>query len=77
MAKPDGRYKIDKSVPIPEVAHTKPSKYPFADMKSGDSFFVKGGVSKRFTSGNSWAKTHGGKFIVRTVTGGIRVWRIE
>jgi hypothetical protein len=32
--KGDGMFKIEKGIPLPE------SKYPFAEMEVGDSFFV-------------------------------------
>jgi len=63
---------IEKMVAIPE---SKP-KYPYEDMKIGDSFFVKGGNIQTIANSN-WrkGKALGMKFISRRVDDGVRVWR--
>jgi hypothetical protein len=35
-------YKIEKNIPIPPKRGGKGSKYPWGEMKQGDSFFVPG-----------------------------------
>lgn len=66
--------KIEKGIPI----HIK-SAYPFSSMEIGDSFFVKGLDSGRFSSTICYAKVKnpGMNFTSRTVDGGVRVWRIK
>lgn len=72
--------KIDKGIPLPKQVRT--SKYPFADLGVGDSFFVPG--VKAASLGNA-AKHHaartGHSYRSRTVTEdgvlGARIWRVE
>ncbi len=55
------------------------SKYPFASMKIGDSFFAPNLIaSKVRASAGAYAQRFPGFFFsVRKVEGGIRVWRVE
>ena len=68
-------YVIENSIPIPS---TKQQKYPFGDMKIGQSIFVKNAKMK----GNlhQASKMHGKslnkKFIARSINDGLRIWRI-
>lgn len=66
-------YKIDKNVPVPS-AQRKGSKYPWAQMKVGDSFFIPGKPKGLYAA----AKGAGIKITVRTVKEkgkeGVRVW---
>ncbi len=65
-------YKVEKGVPPPET-HT--SKYPFKSMAVGDSFFAPGG--SRLAIGAYAAKALGkSNYTVRSVDGGVRVWRL-
>ena len=67
-------YKIEKNIDIPPHKNTR---YPFGVMKVGDSFFVEGGKSNALScAARLHARRHGGKFTVRQVDGGVRVWRI-
>jgi hypothetical protein len=90
MTKPsmknNGTITIDKNVPIPERVWGKNgrvSKYPFRDMKLGDSFFIPRTTSARFTPNICQFKKLNPKFnfTVRTVVEkkvpGVRVWRIK
>lgn len=65
------RVDIEVGLPIPE----KVSKYPWNDLQIGQSFVYKG---KR-TSANAIAwkvgNEKGWKFTLRSVDGGIRIWR--
>jgi hypothetical protein len=77
---------IDTKVAIPPARRGRPKgkcQYPFAGMKTGDSFFVpgpQGTVWKVRTAASEWAYNNGAKFTTRAVvedlTPGIRVWRV-
>lgn len=69
--------KIDKGVPMPKPAKTeRPAKYPFSVMEVGDSFLVEGKTATAFAAQLQRAgRDYGRKFALRTVDGGIRVWR--
>lgn len=69
---------IETTVPIPKDNKGPKRKYPFAGMQVGDSFFVKDGIANRLSGICSyWQEKTGTKYMVRTVEGGIRVWRTE
>lgn len=77
-------YNIEKCIPIPPQGRSPgpPSKYPWAQMEVGDSFFVPGappkGVAKQLKSAASQQATrHGRRYATRLVEGGVRVWRIS
>lgn len=63
--------KVDKGIPIP-------NKWPFAEMKPGDSFAIPPEI-KRHTvavSAMRYAKRHGMKFTTRKMPDGtFRCWR--
>lgn len=71
---------IDKNIPLPVIERpqlvTRNSKYPWTKMEINDSFFVKDVKIKNF-SGSAYAagKRTGHKFAVRSMDGGVRVWR--
>ena len=80
---------IDKDLPPPSPTEGRPRKYPFPDMAVGDSFAVplsgtntaKGedtAAVKLRSSAIRYARTHGGKFTVRTdrQAGEARCWRV-
>jgi hypothetical protein len=69
-------YEIEDDVPLPELSRA--SKYPFAHMKVGQSFFVKGDADACMTVRNSayaHAKRYGKKFSCHSEKGGVRIWR--
>lgn len=72
---------IEKGVPMPADAGQGPSKYPWALMEIGDSFFVPNG--DRVATVRQQAAKKGGqlgrKFTVsaKGQNGGVRVWRTE
>lgn len=72
-------FEIERGVPVPTSGRY--SKYPFAGMQVGDSFFVPEGTSKKMSSihslCNQYGKKHGGVYKARRVDGGMRVWRVE
>jgi hypothetical protein len=75
---------IERGVPVPAAASGRPRKYPFAEMRKGDSFLVAFNDETPAklrallaTAANMWARKSGGKFTVRTLDTGVRVWRVE
>jgi hypothetical protein len=82
-------YQIDTDIPLPARtnpnAGATPSVYPLADMLVGDSFFVpcdsvtiadRRRVSAATAGFTRRRKDSGIKFSIRTVDGGLRVWRV-
>lgn len=72
---------IDKNVPLPEGV-ARETKWPFADMEVGDSFFAAGHTSNQMTNAAShWRKKKGWAFACRNVeeqnVKGARVWRTK
>lgn len=71
---------IDKNVPIPTKAD-RTTKYPWADMEIGDSFFVPKANKNTIASTSAAASVkyrHSYKTVevVQGRTKGVRVWRI-
>lgn len=87
----DGKFefKIEQGVPLPSRNYTGKkgkSKYPFAQMRSGDSFFVPVKTTARATAtnlsanGRKWAISNNLSnvhFVIRRVEDGVRIWRID
>jgi len=71
-------FKVEKDIPIPEIKE-RASKYPFAQMEVGDSFLVKDKRIKQnvesmmYYHSKKWNK----RFTLRTVSEGVRVWRVS
>jgi hypothetical protein len=69
-------YKIEKGIAIPPTQRKRTSKYPWADMKTGDSFFVPGKPKGLYAA----AKQNGLKIAVRPekkgTKEGVRVWKV-
>jgi hypothetical protein len=79
-------FKIEKNVPMPvSTTGRRESRYPFAAMEVGDSFFEprpegfdeKRHASRMVSACGSWGRPRGVCFTVRNVEGGVRVWRVE
>lgn len=73
--------KIDKKIPAPRRRIAGWHKYPFPDMKPGDSFFApEANVSSLMTTAN-YHKKNGQKYTARAVVEkgipGARIWRVE
>ena len=66
-------FKIETGFPIPV---TSKAKYPWAEMKVGDSFFVPAKVPSDINVTGAILNT-GFKFIRRSVDDGVRVWRVK
>ncbi|MCH8137233.1 MAG: hypothetical protein IIB77_14755 [Proteobacteria bacterium] len=72
-----GEIKIEERIKMPSRPGNR--KYPFPDMKIGDSFFVKlrAMVSAR-TAACAFAKRHPEfRFSTGIVDGGLRIWRVK
>lgn len=71
---------IEKEIEMPATERKltpRKSKYPFAEMELNDSFFLPDRVAKSFTpTVYAAGKRLGRKFAVRSVDGGVRVWRV-
>ena len=72
-------YPIETDVPIPPTGSRKGfSKYPFASLAVGHSFFVAGGIPKNMSvAAHRHGRALGRQFVVRKTDGGIRVWRVK
>jgi len=70
--------KVERNIPIPKigVGHTK---YPFPEMKVGDSVAVNGELKNRLRQAAfHYAKRHKPwSFKTRTVNGKMRLWRTK
>ncbi len=75
------RFKIDKKIPLPDHYKTgKVSKYPFPEMKVGDSFFVPGKSTAVKAAAFNWSKRNKEgkwKFCSSARDGGMRIWRLK
>jgi hypothetical protein len=75
-------FKIEQDVPIPRENWTGNNRYPFRDMKVGDSFFISsdtpGEAALRVRSSVCYFSKRNPEyhFTVLKVDGGCRVWRI-
>lgn len=71
----------EPNIPIPKRVHGRPSRFPFAEMGVGDSFFVSVAYEDIRNTVRHWSKAHKVKFVCRAVVEegmtGTRVWRTE
>ena len=74
--------KVEKYIPIPGPG--RQSKYPWSDLKPGDSFFVPTTETDHYRRKNSLNGTayyiEGARnwdLTVRNAPGGLRVWRVR
>lgn len=67
--------KIEKNVPMPgRIGMRKNERYPFDDMRVGDSFVIKGNETKR-SSVHSCARKRGYRVVTRKVGNNkYRIW---
>lgn len=69
-------FKIESGIPIPSKSGD--SRYPFREMKVGDSFFVPGKKAANLAGCLGYYRTrYKITLVTRTVDGGVRVWRTE
>ena len=74
--------KMEKGVEIPPIEYVRKPLYPYAQMQVGDSFCLpadEAGKVERSIRASAYrhSRVKGGKFVVRAVEDGIRVWRVE
>lgn len=67
-------FPIERGIPYPKPRRL--SRYPFAAMEVGESFFVPGRNALHMRSCAGWHQRNGKQFLSRDVDGGARVWRI-
>lgn len=70
-------FQIDKNVPIPTKRSGRISKYPFASMESGDSFFSTSPQYSVSACASRYGKLHKKKFTVAKEGEGVRCWRVS
>ena len=78
---------VDSGIPIPKTIQLpRAHKYPYGEMKKGDSFFVectapeqKNRQCNLLTNAKAWCTRNKKKFkfVSRFVEGGVRIWRIS
>lgn len=71
-------FEIDQGIPIPPKG--RPQRFPWSQMKVGDSFFASGDrntIACVRWAAKSRAKTTGEQFVTRTRPGGVRCWRVK
>lgn len=78
----NGKFVIEKDIPMPDDKFGPKCRYPWASMEVGDSVFFKGCTTTASSPANSahqWAKAHGRRFVSRYLPkeGGVRIWRYE
>lgn len=83
-AKKAAGFKVEKNIPLPARQirrFHRTSKYPFARMKVGDSFAIKGGdraaMAVRQAVHGYQRKAKGQKFSVRRFEESYRCWRLK
>lgn len=70
--------KVERGIPIPHATVGRHPKWPWKQMRVGDSFLIPGAKERSASSMAGHAgKVNGMKFVVRTVAGGVRVWRVK
>ena len=70
---------IDRNIPMPKIAYGigKTNKYPWPEMKIGDSFLFPPKVAYSSAHGNArdTGKRLGKRFAIRWTADGLRCWR--
>lgn len=67
---------VESGIPLPDRARVRSPKYPFDEMKVGDSFLIPGDVKKPTLIALAARKRHRPKlFTVRETSEGFRIWR--
>jgi hypothetical protein len=71
-------FQIEKNVPIPKNGLHGRNKYPWREMKVGDSFLFAKDITKATAYANAHAASRAGlKFLTRRTEKGFRCWRVE
>ena len=69
--------KIEDGIALTKRSTNRESKYPFAQMEVGQSFYVEQSSSPSSAATSFCRKNAGYKFVTRREKDGFRVWRIE
>lgn len=75
------KIQIEKGVPIPGNV-TRKTKYPFREMKVGESFFINDKIDPERTrkkiaaAASMFSRDKEYKFKTQVFEGGVRTWRI-
>lgn len=78
-------FEIEEGIPVPEKGVFGASKYPWAAMKVGDSFFVPGSTKKNFQgtvyqvakkTGATYRVENAEKVTDGETVAGVRCWRV-
>ena len=69
--------KIEDGIALTKRSTKRASKYPFAQMEVGQSFYVEQSNSPSSAVTSFCRKNAGYKFVTRREKDGFRVWRIE
>ena len=73
--------KVERNIKLPSQKRGKPAKYPWKELKVGDSFFVDGSekIYSMYSCVASYNKKASKKIKISTrLEGtGVRVWRIK
>ena len=70
-------YVVEDGVPVPPKRYTRKSKYPFVNMKAGQSVMIPGKTYAAVMGLLRKHKNDGKKFVVRKSDGGMRIWRTK
>ena len=74
-------FAIESGIPVTMFSNNQRggynSKYPFRKMKVGDSFLVNSNFHNVRSCAYMASRRGLGKFVSRTVEGGLRIWRVE
>lgn len=72
-------YAIETDIPVPPRAgRGRPSIYPWAAMKPGDSFLVSDAAKINSVRVNAIKRSKGKtRFLAAKVAEGVRVWRVK
>ena len=71
-------FKIEANIPLRGYGGVTARKYPFNEMKPGESFLINGDADPRRVgmAARAFGKLHGSKFATRRTPEGYRCWRI-
>lgn len=69
--------KIEDGIALTKRSINRESKYPFAQMEVGQSFFAEQSSSPSSAASAFCKKNAGYKFVTRREKDGFRVWRTE
>lgn len=71
------KFPVERGIPLPKRTGGRPQKYPWNEMQVGDSFFVPDGKIKMLSAATNFrTQISGHRYTLRSVEGGVRVWRV-